>query len=139
MLVNLTASGKDYAGYKTISNVMDLSRSIDDSEAREIYCRDFLSSFPLIDVSKVLNLIVQKLRIGGRLIIEEVDFNIVSLGINRECISVERLNERVFGGELSLRSILTSGVVGEMLAEQPLKLVSQGYDQVSFTMVLERV
>lgn len=139
MLVNLTASGKDYAGYKTISNVMDLSRSIDDSEAREIYCRDFLSSFPLIDVSKVLNLIVQKLRIGGRLIIEEVDFNIVSLGINRECICVERLNERVFGGELSLRSILTSGVVEEMLAEQPLKLVSQGYDQVSFTMVLERV
>ena len=139
MLVYLTSSDRSPAGYKTIANVMELSRGVDDSEAREIICEDFLSSFPLSDVPNVLNLIVQKLRMGGKLAITEKDFKLISLGIHRESVDLSMTNAAIFEDNASLKSILTCELVESFLESHPgLMVVSKGYETVSFTIILER-
>lgn len=140
MLVYLTSSDRNPSGYKTIANVMELSRGVDDSEAREIICEDFLSSFPIGDVPNVLNLIVQKLRLGGRLAICEKDFKLISLAIHRESVDLSAINAAVFEDGASLQSILTCELVESLLEAHPgLRVVSKGFETISFTITLERI
>jgi len=141
MLVHLTASGKEHMdrGYKTISDVLSLSRNVGDSEATDIVCEDFLSSFELQDVSKVLNLIVQKMRIGAKLTICEKDFNLISLIISRESVELSALNAAVFEDKYAIRSMLTLELIESLLKEHELKLISKGFETISFTLVLQRI
>ena len=64
--------------FKHFSNIASFSRGVLDSEAQEIVCDRFLSSFSYSETEKLLEIIFKKMRTGCQLTIIEPDFYLIS-------------------------------------------------------------
>tara|TARA_A100001201_G_scaffold135193_1_gene123293 strand:- start:217 stop:639 length:423 start_codon:yes stop_codon:yes gene_type:complete len=140
MLVNLTTNKNSLPGYKTFAEVLSFSREVQDNEATSIVCENFLCGFSFDDLPKILNLIVSKMRLKCKLVISEKDFNLISRYIFREVNDINVINQLVFqDSDLKIRSILTAELIESLLEGYNLKLISKGFEDLNFSITLERV
>jgi hypothetical protein len=103
--------------YIWINNLSQLNDSVLQSEATEIICEDFLSSFAINEQQELLNKITEKLRLNSKLIISEVDCGLITKRFYLEEINLAELNEKMFSGKR--KSILS---VHEIIKNLPDKL-----------------
>jgi hypothetical protein len=77
-------------------NIIDIM--VEDAEATEIVVDEFLNQFSYADAGKVLDKILSKLRINGKIIIVQTDVELLAYHLARGMIDVERFNEIAFPG-----------------------------------------
>jgi len=99
--------------YKKISDPDALSYISDDSECMAIVLDNALSKLDMHAISNTLRLAIQKLRIGGKLIINDIDFDLVHFvySKNPNPADLNKLVDSVGG----LRSIITYEIVMSIL------------------------
>tara|TARA_Y100000004_G_scaffold120017_1_gene134865 strand:+ start:357 stop:785 length:429 start_codon:yes stop_codon:yes gene_type:complete len=140
MLVYLTSANKskNMEGYQSFYDALSFSNSVKDNEATAIVCEDFLCSFSFEDLGKIIDLIVRKMRLKCKLTINEKDMQLISRQVYRESADLELLNKAIFSKKIILKSLLSADLIESLLEQHSLSIVSKGFDQISFTFVLER-
>lgn len=119
---------EDDEAYDHYRNIGRFANGVMNSEANEIICKDFLSSFSYEEVGGVIDIIISKMRIGCELTIVEPDFYLVSKHIFRESINMEDVNRLVFKGGI-LKSILTVSDIESFFVNLNLQVVSKHFDE----------
>lgn len=82
----------------TYKDIRSFSEGVDNAEATYIACEFFLSTFKFADLPKVLSLVLSKVRIGGRVLISDYDWNSIADQIYRGT-SLEDINNTLFNSE----------------------------------------
>lgn len=143
MLVYLT--GRDsapemYSKYTICRDASTLARSVLQNEATEIVCQDFLCCFNWADLSKIIELILSKMRKGCKLTILEKDLKLISRQIYRESSSTESLNKKMFESGQIVKSLFSlEDIIGHINVSE-YKIISKGFvDGASFSLTLERI
>tara|TARA_Y100000593_G_C4286012_1_gene325499 strand:+ start:1168 stop:1590 length:423 start_codon:yes stop_codon:yes gene_type:complete len=121
--------------YNYYRNIGNFANAVMDSEANEIVCRDFLSSFSYDEVPALMDLILKKMRINSELTIVEPDFYLASKHIYRGDIPVSEINSKLFDSN-SLKSILTISDI-ESLITPSFQVVSKHLDENSCRFVIK--
>ena len=127
MRVYLSQSEPEDGSPEHFTNVATFSRGVMDSEATSITCDRFLSSFPYNKIETVLELVMQKMRIGCELTIMEPDFYLISKHIFQDGIEEKLINEIVFKAG-TLKSILTMETIVKWISPS-LEIVSKHFDE----------
>ena len=102
--------------YKKISDPEALSYMADDSECMAIALDNVLSKIDLDKIANIISLAAKKLRTGGKLIINDVDFDLLHFvySKNPNPMDLNKLVDSVGG----LRSILTYQLMISMIQSQ---------------------
>jgi hypothetical protein len=108
--------------YKKISDPDALSYMADDSECIAIVLDNVLSKLDMNAIVNTLRLAAQKLRIGGKLIINDIDFDLLHFVYSKSPNPAD-LNKLVdsVGG---LRSIITYEIIMSILQSNPQLLLN---------------
>jgi hypothetical protein len=108
--------------YKKISDPDALSYMADDSECIAIVLDNVLSKLDMNAIVNTLRLAAQKLRIGGKLIINDIDFDLLHFVYSKSPNPAD-LNKLVdsIGG---LRSIITYEIIMSILQSNPQLLLN---------------
>jgi hypothetical protein len=108
--------------YKKISDPDALSYMADDSECMAIVLDNVLSKLDMNAIVNTLRLAAQKLRIGGKLIINDIDFDLLHFVYSKSPNPTD-LNKLVdsIGG---LRSIITYEIIMSILQSNPQLLLN---------------
>ena len=117
--------------YKKISDPEALTYMADDSECMAIALDNVLSKIDLDNITKIINLASKKLRTGGKLIINDVDFDLLHFvySKNPNPMDLNKLVDNVGG----LRSILTYQLMMSIIESQtPLVLDSIKLNNIEF-------
>lgn len=117
MKIYLSHNKPSINNYTWINNLSSLNDSVLQSEATEIVCENFLSSFSVDEQKELLNKITDKLRLNSKLIISEVDCNLITKRFYLEEINLTEVNKILFADKR--KSILS---VNDILANLPHKL-----------------
>lgn len=126
MKIMLSNKPNNDPSYKWASNINTLDSIVLNSEAMEIVCDNFLSSFTLEELPALLNKIISKMRIGCELIILEVDARLLFKRFYVEEIDSNEMNNILFNSQRR-KSILDMATVGSYL-QPKIKIVSKHYD-----------
>jgi len=102
--------------YSQATNLNVLNGIVLDSEATEILCDDFISSFSNNEIKELLENICKKVRLKGQLIIKEVDANITARKYYVEEINLEELNSILFDNQ-KRKSIVDIGLLTRSIPE----------------------
>lgn len=106
-----------------IQDVSIVNILLEDAEATEIFVDDFLSSYNYRDAGNVLNLILSKLRIGGKIVIQLLDVELVAWQLSRNLITVEMYNNIVF--YKPIKSMFTCSIVEDLLKSFDVNIESK--------------
>jgi|TARA_R110000744_G_scaffold110231_4_gene207969 hypothetical protein len=134
MRIYLSQSEPEDGSLEHFTNVATFSRDVMDSEATNIVCDRFLSSFPYSQGEAVLGLVMQKMRIGCELIIMEPDFYLISKHIFQDNIDEKLMNEIIFKSG-NLKSILTMETIAKWVCPK-LEIVSKHFDEKFCTAII---
>jgi len=93
-------------GWNRCSDITQLRQAVLDAEANEIRCDYFLSRYNFADLPKVLNFILSKIRLGGKLSITDIDAGLVARQIFREDQQIQDVNLQVFSKSNSLKCLM---------------------------------
>jgi predicted SAM-dependent methyltransferase len=99
-----------------VSNLMWLDNLVLDSEARVIVVDHFFQQFTIKEIPVVMEKILGKLRLGGELLIEETDMDVVSLKYYRGDLSLEEVNNTMFTDQSSIKSVFTVEMFRSLLS-----------------------
>ena len=135
MRIYLSQSEPEDGSLEHFTNVATFSRAVMDSEATSIVCDRFLSSFTYNKVEAVLDLVLQKMRIGCELTIMEPDFYLISKHIFQDRIEEELINNIVFKSG-NLKSILTMKTIEKWVCPR-LEIVSKHFDEKFCTAIIK--
>lgn len=105
MRIYLSLQPQSDKSYLWINNLSVLDNSVDQNEAKEIIIDRFLSNFNILDIEKVLDKILSKLRMNSDLTIIEQDIDIILLKYFRNEISLHELNNMILNNR-SIKSLL---------------------------------
>lgn len=102
--------------YKKTNDPEALNYMADDSECMAIALDNVLSKTDLDKIAKIISLAAKKLRIGGKLIINDVDFDLLNFvySKNPNPMDLNKLVDSIGG----LRSILTYQLMISMIQSQ---------------------
>lgn len=124
------------SSYKSISSIQMLSYLADDSECTTIVLDGVLSKQNLNEVINALSLCSSKLRLGGKLQIIDIDFDILTYvyGKNQD---IQNLNSRVF--QLGpINSLLTLELVKQLCVQVGLTIGSISLNNIDFVLECTR-
>ena len=93
MKVYLGPPNEAYEAYLQPESLDTLKLMVDDAECTEIVIDGFLSLVPHKDTGLLIAELCKKIRLGGKLIVNFVDFDSVNLLYARNLIDVERVNK----------------------------------------------
>lgn len=139
MLVYLTSTNKQLSNYDNYHNIPSFARAVLDNEAQEIVCENFLSSFHYNDIPKLLDLIFQKLRLRGTLVIHELDFHAISRQFFREEISSELVNNIVFADNRAIKCFLTLEDLEKFIPIDKFHIESKEFGPHNFVLKIKRI
>jgi len=105
------------------------------SEAIDITCDNFLSSFDIREIEQLLHKISEKMRIRGILTLVDIDMNITSRRFYTEEINIEKLNTILFE-EQKRKCFLTMELI-EFLLPKNLTIEYKHYDQNTCRFILK--
>jgi hypothetical protein len=124
----------------TESSTLESLSQVEQSQAREIICDKWMSCFSYENVAKVFDLLIQKTRKDGIIIITDNDANLLSRQIFREQQDLKIVNEKMFDKLLDcgMRSLLTLDVI-ENMVPAGFVVTHKGYDSHTFTIKIRRI
>lgn len=99
-----------------INNLSTLNDTVLNAEATEIICEDFLSSFTIDEQRELINKVVEKLRLNSKLIISEVDCNLISKRFYLEELNLQEINRIMFTNKR--KSILSVAEISKNLPDK---------------------
>lgn len=99
-----------------INNLSTLNDTVLNAEATEIICEDFLSSFNIDEQRELINKVVEKLRLNSKLIISEVDCNLISKRFYLEELNLQEINRIMFTNKR--KSILSVAEISKNLPDK---------------------
>lgn len=111
-----------------VSNLMWLDNLVLDSEARIIVVDNFFQQFTIKEIPVVMEKILSKLRLGGELLIEETDIDVVSLKYYRGDLSLEEVNNTMFLNESSIKSVFTVEFFRSLLSSLNITITELSLD-----------
>tara|TARA_A100001201_G_scaffold43498_2_gene44280 strand:- start:6367 stop:6789 length:423 start_codon:yes stop_codon:yes gene_type:complete len=117
------------------SNVSSFSRGVMDSEATQIICDCFLSTFLRKDVASVLDIILKKMRANCELTIIEPDFYLISKHIFHEDVDIDVINDLVFS-QGAMKSMLSMDKIEKMIGNG-FEISSKHFDEQSCRSILK--
>lgn len=122
--------------YQSITDVQVLNYIADDSECTTIILDGVLTKQDLNQAVNVLNLCSSKLRLGGKLQIVDIDFDILiyAYGKNQD---IKNLNLRVFQSG-PINSLLTLDLVKQMCIQVGLSIGSISLNNIDFVLECTR-
>jgi len=140
MKVYLSTTNPEDNGFNYFSNVAAFSERVMDSEAMEIICNKFLSTFEYEEVGQLMQIIFSKMRLGCELTIIEPDFYLISKHIFREAVKLKSINATVFESN-TLKSILTAQDIESLISNPNMEIISKHFDEnlCKFVMKIKRV
>ena len=103
--------------YKWASHLNVFNGIALDSEAKEILCDDFISAFSYDDLGPLIQKICAKIRLKGQLVIKEADINITTRKYYVEEVSLEELNNILFGDEQKRKSVLDLNSISKAIPD----------------------
>lgn len=124
--------------FKSIKDVSLLQAIADDAECTNIILDGVLRKYTLSEIANVLNTALSKLRIGGELVISDLDFDLIVFA-HRKLSNMIELNKMVetIGG---FKSFLTYELVSDMVKSNPrISLISVDITNIEFKLVFKRV
>lgn len=123
--------------YKTITEPQILNYLAEDSECTVIAIDNTLRQYNLDNAVQTIDLAVRKLRIGGLLIINDIDFDLLNFVYenNPDIISLNRMAETSGGFKLFLTSDLVKQIMGRY---NTLALSSAKVNGLEFTLEYKR-
>lgn len=123
--------------YKTITEPQILNYLAEDSECTVIAIDNTLRQYNLDNAVQTIDLAVRKLRIGGLLIINDIDFDLLNFVYenNPDIISLNRMAETSGGFKLFLTSDLVKQIMGQY---NTLALSSAKVNGLEFTLEYKR-
>ena len=137
MLVHLTNDDTIMRdGFKQFSDIGSFSRSVEDSESTELVCDFFLSAFEYKDVEKVISLVLRKIRMGGKLVIEDFDFPML-FRVMKDLDELAVLNKVVSSKTKFVKSFLGLNEVQKHIPDNFETKIRQ-YKDGTFLLELER-
>lgn len=122
--------------YQSITDIQVLNYIADDSECTTIILDGVLTKQDLNQAVNVLNLCSSKLRLGGKLQIVDIDFDILiyAYGKNQD---IKNLNLRVFQSG-PINSLLTLDLVKQMCIQVGLSIGSISLNNIDFVLECTR-
>ena len=117
---------------KVFANLSNFNKMSLKSEATEIKCVNFLSSFDYYDVEKVLLLICSKIRIGGSLVIVDTDADLMARLITLH--GIRAANDMVKTG---FKSFITMEYIKSIIPDG-IELSHVKLSGVKFTLTAQR-
>lgn len=140
MKVYLSTTNPEDNGFNHFANISAFSKQVMDSEATEIICDKFLSTFKYEEIARLMGIVLSKMRLGCELTIIEPDFCLISKHIFRENADLESINATIFESN-TLRSILTIQDVEPLINNPNMEIVSKHFDEdlCKFVIKIKRV
>ena len=119
--------------------IAQFANGVVDSEAREIVCENFLSSFSPDELDKLLDIILSKLRISGSLIIKDHDFELICNSMFTGSLTLEQSNSLVFSGGSLIKSMTSLELIEEkILRNGSCHVTHKELGLTSFTLTVKR-
>jgi len=119
--------------FKKITDIKVLDVIVDDSECNVIVLDNILSKYGLQEAINNLNIAIRKLRIGGTVIINDIDFDLLTY-LYRKNPNIIDLNNSMnaFGG---FKSFLTNFLLLDIMKNfQELNLLANSFNGIEFRM-----
>jgi hypothetical protein len=123
--------------FKKTAEVKVLGVLADDSECTNIVFDNVLSKYPISELQSNIQLAITKLRIGGTLLINDIDFDML-VYLYRKSPNIVDLNNSManFGG---FKSFLTNDLISEIMKNYPeLKIQSSSFTGIEFRLEFVR-
>lgn len=150
MKVWITGSHKpfEFSDYTIISpfngqNPLDINDILDDGECHNIQLDKVLRYVPYINISAYLKFAIKKLRIGGEIVIEDIDTNQVTEAYVNGAINLKTFNKLLFGGKEHAWDFYQSSTnlteVLEIIKDNGLKIIHKRLPNLHFSITAKRV
>lgn len=126
MRIFLSNKKPDDQSVSWINNVAMLNSNVLNAEATYIICDNFISTFPIEELSQLLSLISSKMRMGCELIINDVDSDLLFKRSYTEEINIHEVNTAIFK-EQNRKSIFNIDLIQNLLPSG-LEITHKHYD-----------
>ena len=124
--------------YKKIEEPQLISFIAEDAECTEIVVDGVLRSMTLEEVKNYLVLIRQKTRIGGTVILKDLDFDMIHYVYDKSN-DLEDINKQMFASGTSINSLLKQEYVLSIATSLGYELVVTNMVGLEFVLVVRRV
>ncbi len=105
-----------------IQDIRSLDVLVDDAEAIESIVDCILCTFDYSNIGSILNKIVSKLRIDGKMIVYEKDVDIICHNYNKSGMNIQDLNNLVFEETPAVACLLNVEVISDLLTQSGLQI-----------------
>jgi hypothetical protein len=105
-----------------IQDIRSLDVLVDDAEATEIIVDCTLCTFDYSNIGSILNKIVSKLRINGKMIVYEKDVDIICHNYDKSGMNIQDLNSLVFEETPAVACLLNVEVISDLLTQAGLQI-----------------
>lgn len=117
-----------------INDISVLDIMADDGEANLIVIEDhYLAQYSYEDAGKVLNFIMSKLRIGGKIIITQTDADMACYQLTRGMIDLHQFNEMMFPFPIS--SFISIEIIESLLTQAGIKIDTKSIVNLSTAII----
>lgn len=124
MKIILTRDEKFFNPEYKIVNLNNIDFECCDAECTNINVDFFLGLVNFNEIGKVLQKIVSKLRLGGEIVIQDIDIELLSYKLGRGIIAVSDFNRELFASSVLL-SAVSVDVVRDILQQLGIKITHQ--------------
>lgn len=124
-------------GYKCITESKMMEYIVDDAEATEIVFDNTLRSNFLNDIDRILATAQKKLRLGGKITIIDVDFDLLTFLYSKTGNIID-LNNGIIGNRIPIRSFLNYEIISELAKSKGLVIDFIDSKNVEFIISLKR-
>lgn len=136
MKIFLSNNEPENKSYIWINNIATLDDKVLDSEATSIICDNFLSIFPIDQLTALIAKIISKMRLNCELTIKDVDSDIINRRFINEEIDINEVNTIMFGKNQKRRSILNIVSVSDVMPKN-IKIQNKDYHYNSCSFIIK--
>ena len=105
-----------------IQDISSLDVLVDDAEATEIIVDCALCTFDYSNIGSILNKIISKLRLGGKIVIYEKDIDMVCYNYSKSGMNIRDLNNLIFEETPAIACVLNTEVISDILKHSELSI-----------------
>lgn len=120
--------------YTVLHDASMIEIMVCDSEATEIIIDSFLSNIRVSQFEEFMRLILSKLRIGGKIVISDLDIELLSGKLFMQQIDVNEFNQVLFDSSKSVCSLHNLENIKNILKKYGIDISSSSYYNYFFTL-----
>ena len=143
MKICVSCTGNKLDGYLSITlnpvvGFTNMEAAVPPASAEEILAEDLIEFFPLKKVEQAIDYLLSKLRHKGQITLSCKDIYVLNYLITRREFDITNINLALYGDSLSVRSVLSSEDLINILTSRGLKIVKKIHDGIKAIVVAER-